>query len=278
MHRSTRWLLALLLPALFLNACVCSTSGVNRGDVNLVSLDREWEMGRMLAQRLESEVRLADDPELQRLVEQIGQRLVAQTELAGREWQFHVVADSTVNAFALPGGHIYVNTGLVAAADSASELAGVLAHEVGHGIARHGTEQLTQAYGINAIANLVMGEDVGWVEQIVARVVGEGTLAKFSRDDEREADQLGLQYMSQAGYPPRAAAAIFETLLQQRQRRPNALEQFFASHPLTEERIQNVRDQAQQLPDRPRHTPNAALFAQAQQRAEAINARLDAPS
>lgn len=278
MPRRTYWLLALLLPALSLNACLCSTSGVNRGDINLISLDREWEMGAMLARDLHRQLRLVDEPAVQQLVQQVGQRLVAQTELGQREWHFHVVADPAVNAFAIPGGHVYVNTGLVAAADSVSELAGVLAHEVGHGLARHGTEQLTQAYGINAVARLVMGEDVGWVEQVVARLVGEGTMAKFSRDDEREADQLGLEYMNRAGYPPRAAAAFFEILLAQRQRRPNAVQRFFASHPLTEERIQNVREQAQQLPRRPHPAPGTSLFEAAHQRAVSINEELRASS
>ena len=123
-----------------------------------------------------------------------------------------------------------------------------MAHEVAHGVARHSTERLTKVYGLNTLLQLLVGEDPGLLEQIAAQLVGSGVVAKFSRNDEREADQLGLQYLYDAGYNPEGMASMFETLLAQRQRRPNALERFFASHPLTEERITNVRQEAEQMP------------------------------
>lgn len=241
-------LILLLAAGLLLEGCICETSGVNRGDINLMPLDQEWQLGSELAKEIQQQAQMADSPFLQEYVSEMGQELAAQTELADREWTFHVIVDSSVNAFNIPGGHVFVNTGLIRAAERPSELAGVMAHEVAHGVARHGTERMTKAYGINLIAQLVLGQDVGLLEQIAAQLIGAGTMAKFSRDDEREADDLGLDFLADAGYDPMGMPRMFETLLEIRQRRPNAIEQFFATHPLTEERIQAAAEEAQALP------------------------------
>lgn len=256
-------LLAVLL-ALCLQSCVCT--GVNRGDVNLVSLEAEWEMGAQLAQELARELTLVEDPVAQAYLEEVGERIVAQTELADRPWRFHLVADPAINAFVIPGGHVYVHTGLIAAADNAAELTSVMAHEIGHGIARHSTERMTKLYGINFVAELLLGERPGLVEQIAAQLIGSGAVAKFSRDDEREADALGVRYMYEAGYDPAAMATMFETLLEQRRRRPNVVERFFTSHPLTEERIENVARAAEELPAQPGQTTQDPEFVRVQQR------------
>ena len=126
----------------------------------------------------------------------------------------------------------------------------MIAHEVAHGVARHGTERLTTAYGLNLGAGLLLGQDPGAAEQIAAQLVGGGAIAKFSRDDEREADRLGVRYMARAGYNPEGMATMFRKLVADRQRRPGAVEQFFSTHPLTEERIADVRREARQYPTR----------------------------
>lgn len=238
--------LALVLPALLLGSCTCG-SGVNQGDLNLISLDEEWRMGNELAGQIAQELTLVKDPQATAYLDAVGQRLAEQTELSDRPWTFHLVDAPTINAFATPGGHVYVHTGLVAAAADASELAGVMGHEVAHGIARHSTERLTKAYGLNAIAGLLLGDNPGLIEQIAAQLAGSGVMAKFSRDDEREADRLGVRFVTEAGYDPRGMATLFETMLEAREARPNAVEQFFATHPLTEERIRDVRAVVEQL-------------------------------
>lgn len=235
----------LLLPLLAFAGCTCS--GVNRGDVNLVSLDREWTMGEQLAAEIATQVPLVDDPAAQAYLQALGERIVAHTELADRPWRFHLVADPSVNAFAIPGGHVYVHTGLVEAAANVDELAGVVGHEVAHGVARHGTERMTAIYGLERILALVVGEDAGLLEQIAVGVIGSGAVAKFSRSDETEADRLGLSYMADARYDPTGMARMFETMLALRARRPNLLERFFASHPLTEDRIEVVSAAAAEL-------------------------------
>jgi len=230
-----------------LSAFGCATSGVNKGDFNLVSYQEEWQLGQQLEQDIARQLPQVDDREALQYLNRMGQRIVAQTELAEAPWEFHIVADPQINAFNIPGGHVYVNVGLVQAADNAAELAGVVAHEISHGVARHGTEQLSKAYGFNIVAGLALGQNPPIYQQIVTQIVGAGTFAKWGRDAEREADRLGVVYMVGAGYDPHGMVTMFQELLSRRQRDPGALDQFFASHPLTEERIENVRQHIEEL-------------------------------
>lgn len=240
-------LLAVLMTVLALHGG-CATTGVNQGDFNVVSLQEEWKLGNQLETDLASKLDLVRDRNVVSAVSQIGSAIVAQTELANAPWEFHVVREQQLNAFNIPGGHVYVNTGLIQSSDNAAELAGVMAHEIAHGVARHGTENLTRAYGLNIVASLLLGENPKLYEQLLAQVVGSGTMARFSRDAEREADLHGVHYMHRAGYDPHGMATMFEKLLANRQRRPSSVEQFFASHPLTENRIAAVRAEADRLP------------------------------
>ena len=228
----------------------CATTGVNSGDFNLVSLEEEWQLGQQLERDIGQQVDVLNDPTLTRYVDRIGQRIVAKTELGRQPWRFYVVNDDAINAFNVPGGIVYINTGLIAAAANTAELAGVIAHEVAHGVSRHGTERLTKTYGLNIGAGLLLGNDPGAVSQIAAQLAGGGAIAKFSRDDEREADVLGVRYMAQAGYNPEGMATMFDKLMDDRRRRPSSVEQFFSTHPLTEERIATVRREARKYPTR----------------------------
>lgn len=228
----------------------CAGLGLGTGDVNLISIEEEWEMGRQLEAEIAREMDLVRDQAALSYVNQVGQRIVGQTNMRELPWEFHIVDDPAINAFNIPGGHVYVHTGLIEAAGNASELAGVMAHEIAHGVERHATERLTQAYGLSIIAGLVLGQNPGILEQIVAQIAGTGAIASFSRGDEREADELGVRYMFNAGYNPEGMADMFRTLLEERQRRPSRLEQFFSTHPLTEDRIQAIERQIAGLPNR----------------------------
>jgi len=252
------FLTSLSLGSLLLGGCA---SGFN-----LVSVDEEWEMGRQLEQDVARQVDVLNDATLTSYVNQIGQRIINQTELSNRPWRFHVVRDDAINAFNVPGGLVYVNTGLIAAADNTAELAGVIAHEVAHGAARHGTERMTQAYGLNVAAALLLGQDPGLGAQIAAQIAGGGAIAKFSRDDEREADVRGVRYMARAGYNPEGMATMFEKLVADRRRDPSSVEQFFSTHPLTEDRITDVRREARKYPARGL-TTNDGQFASMRARA-----------
>ena len=238
--------LCLVLAAF--TAAACASSGVNKGDFNLVSYQEEWQLGAQLEQDIARQLPLVSDATLVNYVSLIGQRLVNQTELAQAPWEFHVVSDPQINAFNIPGGHVYVNTGLICANDNVAELAGVMAHEISHGVSRHATEQLSKAYGANIVLGLALGGNPPIYQQLLAQIVAGGTFAKFSRDAEREADQLGVLYLYNAGYDPVGMVTMFQELISRRKSRPGSVEVFFASHPLTEDRIESVRAQIQQLP------------------------------
>lgn len=214
------------------------------GCTNLISLEDEWRMGRQIETELNQQLPIVHDRAIQQRIERIGQRIVAQTSMADLPWSFHVVADDAINAFNTPGGNVYVHTGLINAVSDESELAGVMAHEVAHGVARHATQQMSKAYGINVGASILLGGNPGMIEQLAAQVAAGGVMARFSRDDEREADRLGVRYLAAAGYDPYGLARFFEKLLEQERRRPGALAQFFSTHPLTEERVEEARRHA----------------------------------
>lgn len=215
---------------------------------NLVSLDQEWAMRDELKQQVASEMRVVNDQAALAYINTVGRRIAAQTPYGNRRWDFGIVQDDTVNAFNLPGGLVYVNTGLIAEADSLDQLAGVLAHEIGHGAARHGTQLMTRATGYNLIAGLALGRNPSTTKQILGQLVGTGVLNSYSRNAENEADQLGVRYVYEAGYNPNGMVDFFQQLLAARSRRPSAVEQFFSNHPLTEDRINRVEREAQSLP------------------------------
>jgi len=240
-HRST---LAVVLVALL--AVNCGSAG-GGGDFNLISIEEEWQLGQQLSQEISRQVRINNDPTLNAYVRNMGQRIVQQTNMANLPWNFYVVDDPAINAFAVPGGHVYVNTGLIANADNASELAGVMAHEISHVLARHSTEQISRQYGLQILASLVLGQNPGQLAQIAASIAAGGAMARFSREAEREADNIGIQAMHAAGYNPAGMATMFEELLEHREGSPGRVEQFFSTHPLTEDRIRDARNRAQQL-------------------------------
>lgn len=232
----------LAIPAMVLLLAVGCTSG-GGGDFNLISLEEEWALGNQLAADIEKQMTIVRDPAVNQYVTRLGQSIVNRTQMAQLPWNFHVVKDAEINAFAIPGGHVYVTTGLINAADQANELAGVMAHEIAHGVERHSTEQMTRAYGLNLVAGLVLGQNPETYQQILAQVAGGGAMASFSRDAEREADRLAVGWLPAIGFHPDGMATMFEELLKNRQRSPNAVDKFFSTHPLTESRISDVREQ-----------------------------------
>ncbi|HEX7181924.1 MAG TPA: M48 family metalloprotease [Thermoanaerobaculia bacterium] len=231
-----------IVPAVL---AVLLAAGIADAALNLVSLDQEWSMRSDLHSQVASQKRVMRDDYLS----YIGNRIADQTPYGNRQWDFFIVEDPAVNAFNLPGGLVYVNSGLIAEADNLEQFAGVLAHEIGHGAARHGTQLMTRSYGYSAIAGLLLGRNAGQGKQMLAQLVGVGVLTNYTRSAENEADKLGVEYAYRAGFDPDGAADFFRQLLDMRQRRPTRVEQFFSSHPLTEERIRNVESAANRYPD-----------------------------
>lgn len=225
----------------------CGSGG--GGNFNLISIEEEWQLGQQLSQDVARQVRFNNDPVVNGYIQNMGQRIVKESPAPFNQlpWHFHVVEDPSLNAFAIPGGHVYVNTGLIANADNAAELAGVMAHEISHVVARHSTEQISRQYGLSVLAGLVLGQDPGVLSQIAAQIVAGGALARFSREAELEADEIGIRSMYEAGYDPRGMASMFRELLEHNARNPSRVEQFFATHPTTEDRIRVADQRAAQL-------------------------------
>lgn len=238
------------LIALALAALLATSNCGSGGGFNLISLEEEWQLGQQLSQDIARQVRLSNDPAANAYITRLGRQIVAQTPMANLPWHFHVVDDPAINAFAIPGGHVYIHTGLIANADNAAELAGVMAHEISHVVARHSTEQISRQYGLSVLAGIALGQNAGALTELAAQIVAGGTLARFSREAEREADELGIQYMYAANYDPRGMASMFRELLEHQKSRPGSVERFFSTHPATEERVRDAENRASRLAPR----------------------------
>jgi predicted Zn-dependent protease len=232
--------------------------------VNFYSIEREIALGKGLAQEVERSSKLIDDPVVVEYVNRVGQNLVRNSD-AKVPFTIKVIDSDEVNAFALPGGFFYVNSGLILRAQEESELAGVMAHEISHVIARHGTKQATKGeiMQLATIPLMLLGPG-GWagygIYQALQLAIPLSYL-KFSRDDEREADYLGLQYMYKAGYDPNAYVTFFERIQADEKRRPGTIPKFFSTHPPTPERIADAQKEiARILPDKDEYIVTTSEF------------------
>lgn len=205
-----------------------------------VSVDAEDELGDSYAAALQAQLPMLEDAAAGAWLAGLGRRLTSVADSADRDWHFYLVDDTTVNAFAVPGGHIFVHRGLVERAGQLSELAGVLGHEVAHVTLRHSVDQLASRTRTNVVVAVVCSL-VSVCGSPVARVAidvgGQALMAKYSRDDEAEADSAAVGYLIAAGIDPRGITSMFERFAAQRERDPTALDAWFGSHPLEESRI-----------------------------------------
>ena len=234
------------------------------GNVNFYSLEREIRLGQQLAAEVEHNARIVDDPVISEYVNRIGQNLVRNSD-AQVPFTIKVIDSDEVNAFALPGGFFYVNTGLIRLAETESELAGVMAHEIAHVTARHGTRQATRGqianYASIPLAIFLPGGGLGYGIYQGLNLAVPMTFLKFSRSFEKEADSLGLQYMYQSGYDPTSMITFFERIQAQQKRKSNAAAKMFKSHPPTSKRIRLLQESMSEiLPARPQYTVSTSEF------------------
>jgi beta-barrel assembly-enhancing protease len=237
---------------------------INKGSINFISLDKEIAMGRQLAAEIERQVKLVEDPTINEYVNRVGQNLVRNSD-AKVPFTIKVVESDEINAFALPGGFFYVNTGLILAADDESELAGVMAHEIAHVAARHGTEQASKAELINfaSIPLIFMGGVGGFALRQAAGFLIPMQFLQFSRKDESEADYLGLQYLYRTGYDPGAAVSFFEKLQAKESAKPGSVSKMFSTHPPTGDRIEMSKKNIELvLPDKEQYVVTTSEFNQ----------------
>jgi len=216
---------------------------INKRSINFISLDKEIAIGRELARQVEQESKLVIDPVINEYVNRVGQNLVRNSD-AKLPFTIRVIDSDEINAFALPGGFFYVNTGLILAADDEAELAGVMAHEIAHVAARHGTEQVSkgQLWQYASIPLIFVSGGIGYGIQQAANVLAPLSFLKFSRAMEEEADYLGVQYMYKAGYDPDAMVRFFEKLQVKEKAKPGSVARLFSTHPATGARIRIVEE------------------------------------
>ena len=237
--------------------------GVGKG-INFYSLEKEIALGKGLAQEVERSSKLIDDPVVTEYVNRVGQNLVRNSD-ARVPFTIKVIDSDEVNAFALPGGFFYVNSGLILRAQEESELAGVMAHEISHVTARHGTKNATKGELMQLAA---IPASIFIPYSLAGYAIYEGmnlaiplTFLKFNRDSEREADFLGLQYMYKAGYDPNAYVTFFERIQADEKRRPGTIPKVFSTHPPTPERIENAQKEiARILPAKPEYIVTTSEF------------------
>ena len=232
------------------------------GDINFYSIEKEMAMGKQLAVEVEKQSPIVDDPILSEYISRVGQNLARNSD-AKIPITFKIIDSDSVNAFTLPGGYIFVNSGLIRIAQNEAELAGAMAHEVAHSAARHVTRQQTRAQIAN-LATLPLMVLGGWTGYAIRQGAGLGipmAFLSFSRAFEGEADMLGLEYMYKAGYDPTATIDIFERIDSLQKTRPSAVAKVFATHPMTEDRIRMAQKNINEiLPPKPEYVVNTSEF------------------
>jgi predicted Zn-dependent protease len=272
--------LALLIPAsLLADSSEKDPDQIGNRDVgkgiNFYSLEKEIALGKQLAQEVERQARIVDDPIIAEYVNRIGQNLVRNSD-AKVPFTIKVIDSDEVNAFALPGGFFFVNTGILMKADNEAEMAGVMAHEIGHVAARHGTRQATkgQLINIGTIPLIFMGGWTGYaIRQGLGLAIPLGFL-QFSRAMESEADLLGLEYMYKAGYDPSAFVDFFEKIQSLEKKKPGTISKVFSTHPPTDDRIKAAQTNIERyLKAKPEYVVTTSEFNDVKARVMAMHNR-----
>jgi predicted Zn-dependent protease len=249
--------------------------GCNTGAGNWYSLEKQVAMGQQYSQQVEHGVKLVSDPVITEYVNRIGQNIVRNSD-SKVPFTIKVIDTDEINAFALPGGFFYVNSGLILAADNEAELAGVMAHEIAHVAACHVAREQTRSNIVNLASIPLVFVPGGWAVYEATQVaMGIGvplTFMKFSRNFESEADFLGMEYMYKTGYDPQSFISFFEKIEAQEKKKPGMIAKAFSSHPMTPDRVTHAQQEmATVLPPRDEYVLNTSEFDQVKSRLASIN-------
>lgn len=244
---------------------------------NFVSLEKEIQIGAQYAQYFEQSARLVEDPVVTGYIDRLGQKIVKNSD-AKVPFVIKVVDTDEVNAFALPGGYFYVNKGLILEAETESELAGVMAHEIAHVTARHATERMTKSQLLQfaSLPALFIGAGY-WTQMAIYQGLGLGmslAVLGITRKSEEEADQLGTQYLWNTGYDPYGYLTFFEKMLEKEKEKPGKFAGFFRTHPGVEDRIERVDNEISYLPIGEETVVTTSEFQKVKQRLIAIDNKM----
>ena len=280
--------IGVLLAVLCLSFSVSVYGDSDKNDVNkigdrniahksIISTEKEIAIGRQYADQIDKTAKLVKDPVVTEYVNRIAQNIARNSDLKV-PLTVKIIDAAEINAFALPGGFLYVNTGTITAADNESALAGVMAHEIAHVAARHWASQMTKATLLQYATIPLIFVPMSYPVYIgVSQALNFGVpiaFLKFSRNDEAEADYLGLQYMYKAGYDPNAYAAFFGKVLEEERRQPGSVDKIFADHPPTPERIIQAEEEIQKLPPRDQYLLSTSEFDDVKSRLNTVAASL----
>jgi predicted Zn-dependent protease len=208
-------------------------------------------MGQQYSAQIAQQLPLISDPEIVRYINVLGDSIAKLTPRSDLDWHFYVVDTKEVNAFAVPGGFVYVNRGLIERTDNMDELAGVLGHEIGHVVMRHSVKQMQKAQGANigvTLACVLTGICNAPGANTAINLGANAVFSKFSREDEKQADDQGFQNVVRAGISPVGMVTMFRKLLEERKTRPAGVDAWFTTHPLEEDRIADIQSQIDRLP------------------------------
>jgi len=240
---------------------------------NFVSLEKEISLGAQVASEFEQTARLVEDPVISEYVDRVGQNIVKHSD-AKVPFHIKVVDTDEVNAFAFPGGFFYVNKGLILAARNEAELAGVMAHEISHVTARHATQRMSKGQYLQFAAIPALFVGGYWAQMGIQNALGLGLnleLMGITRESEREADQLGIQYLWNAGYDPNAFVSFFEKMQEDEKSKPGRLAGWFRTHPSTTDRIVAALDEQRFLPEKDNYMVNSSEFDRVKARLQSID-------
>src|ERR1044072_7318056 len=253
------------------NPTMIGKRNINKHQINFYSLDKEVALGRQVAAQVDQQAKFVDDPVITEYVNRIGQNLALHSD-AKIPFTIKVLDSDDVNAFALPGGFLYVNKGAILAADSEAELAGVMAHEIAHVAARHGVEQASKATLANyaMIPLIFMTGGLGYLAYQAAQIGVPLAFLKFSRGSEAEADRLGPHDLWGGGHDPNLFLTFFEKLEKKEKGKPGTLSKLFGTHPPTPDRITKVHDLLVRFPDRDEYVITSSDFIRAKSRLLAV--------
>lgn len=232
-----------VLPAFMLLSVALSVGAgeVVAGGIKALTTPQELALGQSFAEAVDQQYPLLRDPVIEWYVNLRGRQFADLSPRNDIPYFFRVVDGPEINAFAIPGGHIYLNLGLFQVAENEAEVLGILGHEIGHVVARHGAKQIIRQQWASIAFGSALYAYPNYYGYLAGNLFGELGFLKLSRDAEREADQLGFQIMTAAGYDPEAMVTMFEKLLERYKREPGRLEKLFLTHPPTRERIDNLK-------------------------------------
>ncbi len=249
--------------------------GCGRGVGNWYSLDKQIAMGKQYAAQVEQSSKLVTDPVVNEYVNRLAQNLVRNSD-SQVPFTVKVIDSDAINAFALPGGFFFVNSGLILNADDEAELAGVMAHEIAHVAACHVAREQTRGQLVNlaSIPLIFVGGGIGYAVENAAGLALPMTFLKFSRAFESQADFLGTEYAYKAGYDPEGMIDMFEKIEALQKKKPGILDKTFSDHPATPERIKKVQEEiAHVLPPRNQYIVDTSDFEDVKARLAAIENR-----